>query len=72
MIEYLTAEIAARAKSLMDEIEAHGGMSKAIEVGLPKLRIEEAAASKQGVCYSEFILVIIRSLSRSRYVPGFK
>ena len=31
----------------MDEIEKHGGMSKAIEVGLPKLRIEEAAASKQ-------------------------
>ncbi|MAO45806.1 MAG: methylmalonyl-CoA mutase [Crocinitomicaceae bacterium] len=47
LIEYLTAEIATRAKSLMDEIEAHGGMSQAIEVGLPKLRIEEAAASKQ-------------------------
>ena len=31
----------------MEEIEEHGGMLKAIEVGLPKLRIEEAAASKQ-------------------------
>lgn len=47
LVEYLTSEIATRAISLMDEIEEHGGMSKAIEVGLPKLRIEEAAASKQ-------------------------
>lgn len=47
LVEYLTEEIASRAWTLMDEIEEHGGMSKAIEVGLPKLRIEEAAAAKQ-------------------------
>ena len=47
LIEYLTSEIASRATELMDEIDEHGGMSKAIEIGLPKLRIEEAAASKQ-------------------------
>ena len=47
LVEYLTSEIANKASVLMDEIEEHGGMSKAIEVGLPKLRIEEAAAGKQ-------------------------
>jgi methylmalonyl-CoA mutase len=47
LIEYLTAKIADRAIELIDEIQNHGGMSKAIEVGLPKLRIEEAAARKQ-------------------------
>ena len=47
LMEFLTAEIADKASELMDEIEGHGGMSKAIEVGLPKLRIEEAAARKQ-------------------------
>ena len=47
LIEYLTSEIAEKASILMDEIEEHGGMSKAIEIGLPKLRIEEAAAGKQ-------------------------
>ena len=47
LMEFLTAEIANKASELMDEIEGHGGMSKAIEVGLPKLRIEEAAARKQ-------------------------
>lgn len=47
LVEYLTSEIASKAWTLIEEIEEHGGMSKAIEVGLPKLRIEEAAAAKQ-------------------------
>ncbi|MBM72187.1 MAG: methylmalonyl-CoA mutase [Crocinitomicaceae bacterium] len=47
LVEFLTSEIADRAVVLMNEIEEYGGMSKAIEVGLPKLRIEEAAAGKQ-------------------------
>jgi methylmalonyl-CoA mutase len=46
-VEYLTKEIADKAWALMEEIEALGGMAKAIENGLPKLRIEEAAARKQ-------------------------
>jgi methylmalonyl-CoA mutase len=46
-VERLTAELAARAKAHIDEIEALGGMAKAIEAGIPKLRIEEAAASTQ-------------------------
>ncbi len=46
-VEYLTEQIAQRAWDLIEEVEALGGMAKAIEVGLPKLRIEEAAARKQ-------------------------
>lgn len=46
-IENLTTELYNRAKSLIREIEELGGMSKAIMNGLPKLRIEEAAAKKQ-------------------------
>jgi methylmalonyl-CoA mutase len=46
-LERLTAELAARAESHIDEIEGLGGMAKAIEHGLPKRRIEEAAARTQ-------------------------
>jgi methylmalonyl-CoA mutase len=46
-VEYLTKEIAEKAWALIEEVEALGGMAKAIENGLPKLRIEEAAARKQ-------------------------
>ncbi len=46
-VERLTGELAARAKSHIDEVEALGGMAKAIDQGLPKLRIEEAAAKTQ-------------------------
>jgi methylmalonyl-CoA mutase len=46
-VERLTAELAARAQSHIDEIEALGGMARAIEQGLPKRRIEEAAARTQ-------------------------
>jgi methylmalonyl-CoA mutase len=46
-VESLTAEIAEKAWSLIEEVEELGGMTKAIEAGIPKLRIEEAAARKQ-------------------------
>jgi methylmalonyl-CoA mutase len=46
-VEKLTAQLADRARELMAEIEELGGMAKAIEQGVPKLRIEEAAARKQ-------------------------
>jgi methylmalonyl-CoA mutase len=46
-VERLTADLAARAKGHMDEIESLGGMAKAIESGLPKRRIEEAATRTQ-------------------------
>ena len=46
-VESLTNEIAENAWKLLEEIETLGGMTKAIESGIPKLRIEEAAARKQ-------------------------
>ncbi len=46
-MEHLTGQIAQKAQALIDEVEALGGMARAIESGLPKLRIEEAAARKQ-------------------------
>ncbi len=46
-VEYLTAQLARRGWELIAEVEQHGGMTKAIEAGLPKMRIEEAAARKQ-------------------------
>ena len=46
-VEYLTGELAKRAWKLIQEVEGLGGMAKAIENGLPKMRIEEAAARKQ-------------------------
>ncbi len=47
-VEYQTDQIAKKAWKLIEEVEELGGMAKAIEQGLPKLRIEEAAARKQG------------------------
>ncbi|WP_207479715.1 methylmalonyl-CoA mutase [Arenibaculum pallidiluteum] len=46
-VESLTHSLAAHAQSLIDEVEGMGGMTRAVESGLPKLRIEEAAARKQ-------------------------
>lgn len=46
-VEYLTEQLAQKAWALIEEVEALGGMAKAIETGVPKMRIEEAAARKQ-------------------------
>ena len=46
-VESLTNEIVHRAWALIEEVEKLGGMAKAIETGIPKMRIEEAAARKQ-------------------------
>ncbi|RXG23590.1 methylmalonyl-CoA mutase [Leeuwenhoekiella aequorea] len=46
-VEKLTQEISEKAWKLIEEVEELGGMTKAIEKGIPKLRIEEAAAKKQ-------------------------
>ncbi|KAA9340809.1 methylmalonyl-CoA mutase [Adhaeribacter soli] len=46
-VEALTHELADKAWALIEEVEELGGMAKAIETGLPKMRIEEAAARKQ-------------------------
>jgi methylmalonyl-CoA mutase len=46
-VEMLTHELAEKAWELIEEVEKLGGMAKAIESGIPKMRIEEAAAKKQ-------------------------
>lgn len=46
-VEYLTGKLAKQSLKLIQEVEDMGGMAKAIEQGLPKMRIEEAAAKKQ-------------------------
>jgi methylmalonyl-CoA mutase len=46
-VESLTASLIAEARKLIAEVEALGGMTKAVEAGMPKMRIEEAAARKQ-------------------------
>ena len=46
-VEKLTADLIERAEVLMEEVDELGGMTQAIEAGIPKMRIEEAAAKKQ-------------------------
>ncbi len=46
-VEYLTDQLVKKAWKLIEEVEELGGMAKAIESGLPKMKIEEAAARKQ-------------------------
>lgn len=46
-MESLTGDLLKRAEEYLDEVENYGGMTKAIEAGIPKLRIEEAATKKQ-------------------------
>ena len=46
-VEYLTDQLVEKAWALMQEVEELGGMTKAIEAGIPKMRIEQAAARKQ-------------------------
>ena len=46
-VERLTRNLAVRALAHLDEVEESGGMARAIEAGIPKLRIEEAAARTQ-------------------------
>src|SRR5471032_433772 len=46
-VESLTASLIAEARKLIGEVEALGGMTKAVEAGMPKMRIEEASARRQ-------------------------
>ncbi|MCI0617336.1 methylmalonyl-CoA mutase family protein, partial [bacterium] len=46
-VEYLTGQLITKAKEVLMEVEEMGGMTKMIERGIPKLKIEEAAAAKQ-------------------------
>ncbi|GAA4325200.1 methylmalonyl-CoA mutase [Pontixanthobacter gangjinensis] len=57
-VEKLTEEIAQKAWKLIEEVEELGGMTKAIEAGIPKMRIEEAAAKKQARIDSETDVIV--------------
>ncbi len=57
-VESLTNDIAQKAWKLIEEVEELGGMTKAIEAGIPKLRIEEAAATKQARIDSETDIIV--------------
>ncbi len=57
-VEKLTSEIAQKAWTLIEEVEKLGGMAKAIETGIPKLRIEEAAARKQARIDSNLDIIV--------------
>lgn len=57
-VEHLTHELAQKAWQLIEEVEELGGMTKAIEAGIPKMRIEEAAARKQARIDSEQDIII--------------
>ncbi|MDF1696839.1 MAG: methylmalonyl-CoA mutase [Saprospiraceae bacterium] len=57
-VEYLTEQLYTKAKKHLEEIDTYGGMTKAIEKGIPKMRIEEAAAKKQARIDSQKEMVV--------------
>lgn len=64
-MESLTHALAAKALGIIDEVEAMGGMTKAIEAGMPKLRIEEAAAQRQArVDRGEDVIIGVNKFER--------
>jgi len=64
-VESLTAALAAAARQLIDEVEEAGGMTKAVESGMPKLRIEQAAALRQArIDRGEEIIVGVNKYQR--------
>ncbi len=69
-VESLTHSLAARARAHIEEIEKLGGMAKALETGLPKLRIEEAAARTQALIDSgRQTIVGVNKLKPTRETP---
>jgi len=67
-VESLTASLVTEAEKLIAEVEALGGMTKAVESGMPKLRIEEAAARRQArVDRAEDVIVGV-----NKYQSGLK
>jgi len=65
-MEYLTDQIARKAWELIEEVEELGGMTKAIETGIPKMRIEEAAARKQARIDSKKDIIV----GVNKYISG--
>lgn len=69
-VEFLTEELANKAWNLILEVEALGGMAKAIETGLPKMKIEESAAKRQARIDSgrDVIIGVNRNLASDKTV----
>ena len=71
-LESLTGQLAVEAQKLIDEVEALGGMTKAIESGVPKMRIEEAAAAKQARIDSGEDVIVGVNKYRTDEKPDFE
>lgn len=71
LVEALTQQMIQEAMKFIDEVEKEGGMTKAIEAGIPKMRIEEAAAKKQAKIDSgeEFIIGVNSFRSSLKQTP---
>ncbi|MCD0454566.1 methylmalonyl-CoA mutase [Chryseobacterium sp. LC2016-27] len=71
LVESLTQQMIEEAMKYIDEVEKEGGMTKAIEAGIPKMRIEEAAARKQAKIDSseEFIIGVNSFRSALKQTP---
>ncbi len=72
LVESLTQQMIDEAMKYIDEVEKEGGMTKAIEAGIPKMRIEEAAARKQAKIDSgEEFIIGVNSFKSSQKQPEF-
>lgn len=72
LVESLTQQMIEEAMKYIDEVEKEGGMTKAIEAGIPKMRIEEAAARKQAKIDSgEEFIIGVNSFKSSQKQPEF-
>jgi methylmalonyl-CoA mutase len=69
-VESLTAQLAEEAWKLMEEVEAMGGMTKAVASGMPKLRIEESAARRQAMIdRGEEVIVGVNKYRKDKEEP---
>ncbi len=67
-VESLTASLIAEAGKIIDDVEAKGGMAKAVEAGIPKLAIEDAAARKQArIDRGEEVIVGVNKYRTEKY-----
>ncbi|MDX8570733.1 methylmalonyl-CoA mutase [Elizabethkingia sp. HX QKY] len=73
LVESLTQQMIDEAMKYIDEVEKEGGMTKAIEAGIPKMRIEEAAAKKQAKIDScEEFIIGVNSFRTQQKQPQFE
>ncbi len=70
-LEKLTHDLMEKAWQLIEEVESYGGMSKAVEAGIPKMRIEEASTQKQSALDSKREILIGVNAFQSDDTPAF-